>query len=92
MAGDPIAGNVDANYTDPMNGQEGKIIKIVGRKIITNAELADARIGIDGTVYQSAGEAIREQIDAIKNNVEVTVDVSGVMHFDYVDPEEEEET
>lgn len=91
LPGDPIAGNVNSSYDGSMNGQEGKITKVVGRKIISNAELEDARIGVDGTVYNSAGDAIREQIGAISSNVAVSVDVSGIMHFEYIDPEEEEE-
>lgn len=39
--------------------------KIVGRKLVGDAELVDARVGVDGTVYQTVGAAIRGQINDI---------------------------
>lgn len=47
--------------------------KIVGRKLVGDAELVDARIGVDGTVYQTVGAAIRGQINDI---ISQTINVS----------------
>ena len=41
------------------------IDKIVGRKLVADAELVDARVGVDGTVYQTVGAAIRGQINDV---------------------------
>ena len=81
LSGDPQGGNVNQLPT-PLNGGEGRIVKIVGRKIIVNAEVSDARVGADGTVYESLGEAIREQVAAIPSGWAITVDQDGYLCFD----------
>ena len=48
----------------------GEIIKVVGRKITTNGEVADIRVGADGTEYETAGDAVRGQIDTIQNTLD----------------------
>lgn len=81
LSGDPIGGNVDAHYADMLSGSEGRITKVVGRKSIGNAEVEDIRVGVDGTVYSSAGDAVRAQINAIAGGMAVSVDLDGIMHF-----------
>ena len=46
----------DVDYTT-------SIRKVVGRKITANAEVVDIRTGYDGTEYESAGDAVRGQIE-----------------------------
>lgn len=50
----------------------GKIYKVIGRKIgrTDNAELADIRTGADGTIYESAGNAVRGQVSGLQTKVQ----------------------
>lgn len=43
---------------------------------ISSAELKDVRAGADGTIYKSAGEAVRGQIGQLKESLEECIDIT----------------
>ena len=46
------------------------IDKIIGRKRVSDAEIVDLRTGADGVIYQTAGAAVRAQIEALEDQIE----------------------
>lgn len=45
------------------------ISRVIGRKMVQNAELVDIRVGENGTTYQTAGAAVRGQFSAVKAQI-----------------------
>lgn len=73
--------NATKKNTEESDDAKFSILKIVGIKFLADAEVADIRVGEDGTVYTSAGEAVRQQVSDLKSQIEQ----SGTDSYAYVE-------
>lgn len=73
---DESARNQIEDLTEDLGVQTARIDNLLTQGTPTegNAELIDIRVGADGTIYPTAGDAVREQIDDLKGDYTELVD------------------
>lgn len=69
---DAAARRANAENADAINVEKARINSLVantGEQTEGNAELIDIRTGADGTVYETAGDAVRGQVGSLKSDL-----------------------
>lgn len=68
---DEMSENIEAGVTTALSGINTRVDNIIAHNNDTegNTELVDIRTGSDGTVYASAGAAVRTQIANVENDI-----------------------
>lgn len=68
---DGKAGDIVTITRDNVNVSINSVLYVTNKS--TDTELADIRLGADGTIYPCAGDAVREQYSALKDDVDSQV-------------------
>lgn len=65
---------LETKHNTDINVLQNQINNIVASGTTTegNTELIDVRLGVDGTIYSTAGEAVRTQIENVDNDLNTT--------------------
>lgn len=74
VEGTNVARTNVGNELTVLDGRMDSFIALPDGSTTADAELVDIRIGADGTHYNTAGDAVREQVSGLKEDVQVDVD------------------
>lgn len=77
---DGHSGDIVTITRDNANVSINSVLYVTNKS--TDTELADIRLGADGTIYPCAGDAVREQVSSLKDDVDSQV---GALKSDIVD-------
>lgn len=71
---------VNSSEIAVLKSRINNLIKLKSGSTTGDAELADIRVGADGTVYDNAGDAVRQQAGALKSDIANFGEYGGLVH------------